>query len=85
MIRVDVLIEDRLAGWVTHDPKTNRFAFDYAPEWLAHRDRYSLSPQIPLTLVSAHAARPRFLAVFPHSAINNIGRVNKPNYREPLI
>ncbi len=51
MIRVDVLLEERLAGWVTHDPQTNRFAFDYAPEWLAHHDRYSLSPQISLTPV----------------------------------
>ena len=51
MIRVDVLLEDRLAGWVTHDPQTNRFAFDYAPDWLAQRDRHPLSPHIPLAPV----------------------------------
>lgn len=56
MNRIAVFLEDRVAGWVSHDPQTNRFAFSYADDWLRAKDCYALSPQIPLVPVEGQTA-----------------------------
>ncbi len=38
---------DRL-GVFSHDPSTDRYAFAYAPAWLARADRFALSAALPL-------------------------------------
>lgn len=45
---LDVLLGDALAGWLSHQADTNRFAFHYAPAWLAAPAAYPLSPGLPL-------------------------------------
>lgn len=47
-MRLEVLLENTLIGWLEHDSTTNRFAFDYASSWLDDRERFALSPQLPL-------------------------------------
>jgi serine/threonine-protein kinase HipA len=56
MNRIEVLLEDELAGWVTHDPMANRFAFKYSAGWLGRRHRYPLSPNIPLDPIEGQSA-----------------------------
>lgn len=48
MTRIEVLLENNLAGWLTHEPATNQFSFTYAPTWIKGHYHYPLSPQLPL-------------------------------------
>jgi serine/threonine-protein kinase HipA len=48
MLTLDVFAGDALVGVLAHDPQANRFRFDYADSWLRSRDRFALSPQLPL-------------------------------------
>jgi serine/threonine-protein kinase HipA len=45
---LEVLLGNDLAGWLFHWPESNRFAFNYAPSWLAAPQPYPLSPGLPL-------------------------------------
>lgn len=47
-MNIDILINGRPVGRLTHDPLLNRFSFAYADEWLSREDRFALCPQIPL-------------------------------------
>lgn len=47
-MNVDILINGRPFGMLSHDPLLNRFSFAYADEWLSREDRFALCPQIPL-------------------------------------
>ncbi len=47
---LEVLLGDDLAGWLSHWPDSNRFAFDYAPAWLAAPQACPLGPGLPLNL-----------------------------------
>lgn len=47
-MKLDVLLGHLLVGTLEHDPATNRFAFAYAQQWLRAKDRFALSPQLPL-------------------------------------
>lgn len=47
-MELEVWLDRRLAGHLLHDGASNRFAFRYAPDWLAEPRRYALSPRIPL-------------------------------------
>lgn len=56
MKRLEIMLDQRLAGWVTHEAQTNRFGFAYAPSWLGQPDRYALSPWLPLDPVLGQSA-----------------------------
>jgi serine/threonine-protein kinase HipA len=47
-MNIDILINERPVGMLSHDPQLNRFSFIYADEWLNREDRFALCPQIPL-------------------------------------
>ena len=47
-MNIDILIDGRPLGILTHDPRLNRFSFTYADVWLSREDRFALCPQIPL-------------------------------------
>lgn len=47
-MNIDILINRRPIGMLSHDPQLNRFSFIYADEWLNREDRFALCPQIPL-------------------------------------
>jgi len=46
-MKLDVYLQERLAGWLAHDAASNEFAFEYAPEWRAYSKSYPLSPHLP--------------------------------------
>ena len=48
MVTLDVWVADDLVGVLGHDPKANRFSFDYADGWRDHAGRFPLSPQLPI-------------------------------------
>lgn len=56
MTRLNVFLDQQMAGTLTHHPKENRFAFSYAPEWLDNPQRYPLSPHLPLLPVENQTA-----------------------------
>lgn len=63
-MRLEIRLNEALAGWLSHDPASNRFAFAYSAEWLADPGRFSLSPSLPLPAAGeetaeAHSARVR--------------------------
>lgn len=47
-MELEVWLDRRLMGNLSHEGATNRFAFRYTPDWLAEPRRYPLSPRIPL-------------------------------------
>jgi serine/threonine-protein kinase HipA len=52
---LEVLLGDDLAGWLSHWPDGNRFAFDYAPGWRAAPHAWPLGPGLPLNLTEQTA------------------------------
>lgn len=48
MTSLDVFLDRHMAGVLEHNPKENRFAFSYSPQWLDNPRRYPLSPHLPL-------------------------------------
>jgi len=47
-VRLEVWLNEALVGWLAHDGDANRFAFTYAPQWLAQETRFGLSPSLRL-------------------------------------
>lgn len=62
-MHLEVWLDRDLAGELSYDPGSNRFAFAYAPAWLSRPDAYPLGPTLPLSPVPAtpdeHGARVR--------------------------
>lgn len=62
-MHLEVWLDRDLAGVLSYDPGSNRFAFDYAPTWLSRPHAYPLSPTLPLSAAPAtpdeHSARVR--------------------------
>jgi serine/threonine-protein kinase HipA len=48
MITLAVWLDQDLVGQLSHDAGSNRFAFEYSPDWLQNPRRFPLSPQLPL-------------------------------------
>lgn len=48
MVALNVWVRGDLVGVLEHEPKANRFRFDYTEEWLAAPHRFPLSPRLPL-------------------------------------
>lgn len=44
-----VRLGGQIAGTLQYDSAANRFSFEYAPAWLAGKERYPLAPDLPLT------------------------------------
>jgi serine/threonine-protein kinase HipA len=47
-MHAEVLINGKLAGWLTHDSKSDIYGFDYSQEWLNNPKRFPISPLLPL-------------------------------------
>ncbi|AIY39343.1 HipA protein [Collimonas arenae] len=63
MNRLGIFLDDQIAGWVTHDPESNQFAFSYSRNWLSRRNPYPLSPFIPLEPEAGQTAEAHSAAV----------------------
>ncbi len=48
-MRLEVWLDRDLAGDLSYDPGSGRFAFDYAPFWLGRPEAYPLGPTLPLS------------------------------------
>lgn len=48
MIELDIWLDRELVGKLSHEADSNRFAFDYTPQWIAQPRSFPLSPQLPL-------------------------------------
>src|SRR5512139_3300329 len=46
--RLAAWVDGRRMGTLAYHDDTGRFAFDYAPEWVASRSAFPLSPALPL-------------------------------------
>lgn len=94
-MRLEVWLDRDLAGELSYDPGSNRFAFDYAPAWLSRPQAYALGPTLPLSPAPAtpdeHSARVRqfFENLLPEGqALDdaaNAYRVSKANLTGLLI
>ena len=62
-MHLEVWLDRDLAGELSYDPGSNRFAFAYAPAWLNRPDAYTLGPTFPLSPAPVtpdeHSARVR--------------------------
>lgn len=61
-MELEVWLDQNLVGHLTHDGRSNRFSFAYAPEWANRRDTFSLSPELPVV-------RPADVTPDSHSAV----------------
>jgi len=64
VIRLDIWLDDKKVGWLSHDSESNQFALSYTPEWKAAARSYPLSPLLPLDAsgdetAEAHSAQVR--------------------------
>lgn len=94
-MHLEVWLDPDLAGELSYEPGSNRFAFVYAPAWLHRPDAYPLCPTLPLSPVPAtpdeHSARVRqfFENLLPEGqALDdaaNAYRVSKANLTGLLI
>lgn len=94
-MHLEVWLDRNLAGELSYDPGSNRFAFAYAPAWLSRSDTYPLGPTLPLSPAPAtpdeHSARVRqfFENLLPEGqALDdaaNAYRVSKANLTGLLI
>ena len=94
-MHLEVWLDQNLAGDLSYDPGSNRFAFVYAPAWLSRPQAYPLGPTLPLSPVLAtpdeHSARVRqfFENLLPEGrALDdaaNAYRVSKANLTGLLI
>jgi len=48
MTRLDIWLDLELVGHLSHDGPTNRFAFDYTPQWKLKPRSHPISPRLPL-------------------------------------
>lgn len=48
MIELNIFLEQGLVGRLSNDPTSNRFAFEYAAQWIDGNRPFALSPQLPL-------------------------------------
>lgn len=62
-MHLEVWLDRDLAGLLSYDPGSNRFAFAYDPSWSGRADAYPLGPTLPLlagpTTPDEHSARVR--------------------------
>ena len=63
-MRLEVWLGRDCVGWLGHDGGSNRFSFDYAPDWLSREASFPLSPALPFcqppgTSADAHSAATR--------------------------
>ncbi len=62
-MQLEVWLDRDLAGWLSYEPSSNRFAFAYAPAWLTRPGAYPLGPTLPMAPAPAtpdeHSARVR--------------------------
>lgn len=94
-MHLEVWLDREWVGKLSHDPDSNRFAFEYAPAWLSRPDAYPLGPTLPLAPGPAtpdeHSARVRqfFENLLPEGqALDdaaNAYRVSKANLTGLLI
>lgn len=94
-MHLEVWLDRDLAGGLSYDPGSNRFAFAYAPAWPSRPDAYPLGPTLPLSPAPAtpdeHSARVRqfFENLLPEGqALDdaaNAYRVSKANLTGLLI
>jgi serine/threonine-protein kinase HipA len=56
MARLEVRLDHDQVGWLLHDGATNRFAFEYAPQWLAGARSFPISPHLPLDAAPTQTA-----------------------------
>jgi len=94
-MHLEVWLDRDLAGELSYDPGSNRFAFEYAPAWLSRPHTYPLGPTLPLTPAPAtldeHSAKVRqfFENLLPEGqALDdaaNAYRVSKANLTGLLI
>lgn len=94
-MHLEVWLDRDLAGELSYDPGSNRFAFVYAPAWLSRPDACTLGPTLPLspalTTPDEHSARVRqfFENLLPEGqALDdaaNAYRVSKANLAGLLI
>ncbi|MGV0953509.1 MAG: HipA domain-containing protein [Fluviibacter sp.] len=82
-MRLDVWLDQAQVGSLSYDAATNRFAFDYAADWLARKDAVPLSPVLPLRAeavpVDQHSAMVRrfFENLLPEGqALEDAARAN---------
>jgi len=61
--RLEVWVDTDLAGLLSHDPATNRFAFDYTPEWRSNVRAFPISPHLPLVPAAARSTDSQSAAV----------------------
>lgn len=52
MTRLEVWLDQDLVGWLSHDGATNRFSFEYTPDWRARPRSFPVSPRIPIEPVA---------------------------------
>lgn len=50
-MELNVLMNGDIAGTLSYTPATHLYAFRYSVKWLARKDRYALSPTLPLVEV----------------------------------
>lgn len=94
-MHLEVCLDRDLAGLLSYDPDSNRFAFDYAPSWLNRGEAYPLGPTLPFVAGPAtpdeHSARVRqfFENLLPEGqALDdaaNAYRVSKANLAGLLV
>ncbi|MEO6917530.1 MAG: HipA domain-containing protein [Collimonas sp.] len=63
MNRLGIFLDDQIAGWLTHNPASNQFAFSYSKNWISRHNAYPLSPFIPLEPEAGQTAEVHSAAV----------------------
>ena len=62
-MELSVLMNGDLAGTLSYTPAAHLYAFRYSPEWLSRKDRYALSPTLPLVEAAEGSREPHNAAV----------------------
>ncbi len=56
MTRLSIWLDRDLVGWLSHEPASNQFAFEYAPKWKARTTGFAISPRLPLERPDSESA-----------------------------
>lgn len=62
-MELSVLMNGHIAGTLSYTPAAHLYAFRYSAEWLSRKDRYALSPTLPLVEVEEGSREPHSAAV----------------------
>ena len=62
-MELSVLMNGDIAGTLSYTPAAHLYAFRYSAEWLSRKDRYALSPTLPLVEVEEESREPHSAAV----------------------